>query len=206
MKEEFKEAVEYLEEWYDWRDKRVYYRIENNSWVQHRSGWRGHTHVPGENWTNIARQTDYYREDCFQLEEAHKGNSTCEYEFEGKCICYGWPGYISTQPWTERDDANWLAGQYYTECDSVFQTSATRDHLRTLYGYDPYRMNEEPNDVVAVIEEGDNATQEEVRDTAATPDAGRLHNQAETGSADADNRSDAEAGQALAGTASSISK
>lgn len=206
MKEEFREAVEYLEEWYDWRDRRVYYRIEDNSWVRHRSGWRGHTFLPGENWTNIARQTETYREDCFQLEEAHRGNSNCEYEFEGKCMCYGWPGYISTQPWTATDEARWLAGEYYSEADSVFITSATHVHLRRLYGYDAWQMAGRPNHIVAVIEAGDNAAQEEVRDTAATADAGGLHNQTEAGSADADNRSNAEAGQALTGADSGISK
>lgn len=214
MKAEFSEAIAYLERWYTWRDTQTDVRYGNRI----NSGWLPNVLCPDELQTYIKHEhgktsgkytlvycQDVYRYDLFQWEDAMRGNGTCLWETtERVCCCYGWPGAVHSLEWTEEDDVAWMAGHRYPQTESALRDQTTWQHLKDKYGYDAHYQDEHPNDVVLVIEEGDNATQEEVRSGTPAADAKRLVDSAEAMGEDAAYRELAEALQAFSASASRV--
>lgn len=213
MKAEFSEGIAYLERWYPWRDK----LMDEHYGQTYNSGWTANTLCPDELRTyndyehgrqqgdfTLVRHIEFYRFDLYQLEDAMKGNGECGWERVGKCNCYDWPGQVYSLEWTEQDEMRWLSGDTYPQTESCFREGKLVSHLEELYGYSVYNMWEHANDVVLVIEEGDNAPQKEVRAGESAPDAKRLAHETEAGGAHATSDAVAQTLQAFASAAGSL--
>jgi hypothetical protein len=214
VKAEFSEGIAYLERWYTWRDQQTderYGEVYNNGWMHNivcpdelRTYVKAN-HGKVEGGLTHIYCGDIYRYDLFQWEDAMRGNGECLYDTaEELCACYGWPGAIHSLEWTDEDDTNWMAGNFYPQTEFALKDGKAWAHLKEKYGYDAYYECENPNDVVLVIEEGDNASQEEVRAGENAPDAKRLVNAAQAMGEDAAYRELAEAIQAFSASAGRI--
>lgn len=216
MKAEFSEGIAYLERWYTWRDMQMdtrYGEIYNNGWMHNilcpdeLRTYKKHEHGRVDGQFTLVYTGDIYRYDLFQWEDAMRGNGDCLYDTaEELCACYGWPGAIHTLEWTEEDDQRWMSGDYYPQTECALRDNRTWAHLKDKYGYDAYYECENPNDVILVIEEGDNASQEEVRSGSTAPDAKRLVNAAQAMGEDEAYRELAEALQAFSATAGRLAE